>query len=233
MKKLLNYCLIATGLLGSALPAQAVNIFSTNFDSIADGNPDGYLYKFTYSQLGGETSVAEIVSGIGVGGTKAARLSVDFTPAVGSTYSGAGFGHTDFTLQTPASSANLADYTFSFDYMTVGATGNSIKFLVKFENSNDTLDVELSSPAQASQASFTTYTGSLSTFTVKGGQSATNIPLSTGITLQAETANSWGFDSGNQIIIDNFSLSIVPEPSTYAAFAGLAILALAYIRRRK
>ncbi len=32
---------------------------------------------------------------------------------------------------------------------------------------------------------------------------------------------------------DNFSVSAIPEPSTYAAFAGLGALGLAFWRRRQ
>ncbi len=38
---------------------------------------------------------------------------------------------------------------------------------------------------------------------------------------------------GTAFIIDNFSISAVPEPSTYAAIAALGVLALAWLRRRR
>lgn len=38
---------------------------------------------------------------------------------------------------------------------------------------------------------------------------------------------------GTAFTIDNFSISAVPEPSTYAAIAALGVLALAWLRRRR
>lgn len=39
--------------------------------------------------------------------------------------------------------------------------------------------------------------------------------------------------TGMQVNIDNFRLSSIPEPSTYAAMAGVLVFAIAAIRRRK
>jgi len=42
-------------------------------------------------------------------------------------------------------------------------------------------------------------------------------------------ATSFSFNGGNEII----NIAAVPEPSTYAALAGVAVLGLAALRRRR
>lgn len=40
-------------------------------------------------------------------------------------------------------------------------------------------------------------------------------------------------DAASTISYDDFNMVAVPEPSTYAALAGAALLGLVYLRRRK
>lgn len=47
---------------------------------------------------------------------------------------------------------------------------------------------------------------------------------------------AWGFfpngNENNSLTVDEFSVAVIPEPSTAAAFAGLAALGLVLLRRR-
>lgn len=235
MKLLKRIALLVVGLLASCLSANAVLIYSADFNSVADGNPDGYLFGFSYTGSGTVSAEASIQSGTGVGGSKAAVMSMDFSGASGAPYWGAGMGRTVFEILAPPTSVNLSDYTFSASYRTTGATGNSIRFIAKFEGVTDAEDLEIRSPALAASEGFTTYSSSLDSWTFDDGRSLNDILAATGFTWIVETQNftNWGTDTGNLIVIDDVSFSVVPEPSTYAALAGVALLGLVCLRRRR
>ncbi|MBX3738546.1 MAG: PEP-CTERM sorting domain-containing protein [Candidatus Didemnitutus sp.] len=71
-------------------------------------------------------------------------------------------------------------------------------------------------------------------FDIAGAQAGNTTPLDNGfgIDLLGLTNNAGAIAAG-QMSYDNFAVSAVPEPSTYAAFAGLGALGLAWWRRRQ
>jgi hypothetical protein len=74
------------------------------------------------------------------------------------------------------------------------------------------------------------------TFDLDGTHAGLVAPYQDGIALQLVTANSaaTGLAIGaGQMSFDNFSVTAIPEPSTYAALAGLGALGLALWRRQR
>jgi hypothetical protein len=73
------------------------------------------------------------------------------------------------------------------------------------------------------------------TYDLDGAQAGNEAPFNNGFGLEFYAST---FDIGNPIIsgqmhFDNLSVSAVPEPSTYAALAGAAVLGFAFWRRRR
>jgi hypothetical protein len=72
------------------------------------------------------------------------------------------------------------------------------------------------------------------TFDLDGAQAGLTAPRFDGIGLDLlGQTNGAGVINAGQMTFDNFSVSAIPEPSTYAAFAGLGALGLAVWRRRQ
>jgi len=214
--------LVAAVLVSLAATTQAqVYVINDNLDSYSGGTP-GYSFGDVAN------ATRNYVAGAGVGGSVGAVMATDFTPA------GVGYGGLAYQYQSANTvgntSANLSDYTLSFDALVNKAGGFSMTFQAwtgtgfggTFSQSTGP-DINIATPNV-----FQHYSLNLGTF------AAGAVP--NGGTLQiAWQMNEWQFGgpgTGNQMVIDNVQLQMVPEPCSLA-LAGLGGAALLGLRRRK
>ena len=232
--------LLATMLLGGAvLTSQAqVTIFSDNLNSQPLGTAPGYAYadatNYSYS----------FVAGVGVGGSEAAVVQTDFTSGPNG-YGGAAFQYQDTTV-TGNTSANLSDYTLSFDAEVNAADGGFQLVVETFSGaviSSGTLSGHgiISPNIQLGTANvFQHFSYNLSQLVVDPYGATSNLPVPTDQSWQIAFAIQSGTGpwneptTGAQLIIDNVQLTMVPEPAsvTLCALGGLAG-AFVFLRRRK
>lgn len=136
----------------------------------------------------------------------------------------------------------------SYNRVTLGSTGD---LNLSFDTSNVLLEMRYNPSTNAMTSAFsfdggTTYYN----FTTGGGTNAFGSAASFTVTNWATTpTDGFGLDiygalygngtqtgpilSSGQAYMDNLSVSAVPEPSTYAAIAGVAALGLAFWRKRR
>lgn len=213
--------------LAGNLQAQ-VFIINDNLNSYANGTVtagypfgDAVNYSHTY------------VSGAGVGGSTAAVIQSDFTPP-GVGYGGVAYQYQDGNTGGINTSANLSDYTLSFDaevnkpggFALIVQSWASPGFSGAFTSSSSPSDYAISTP------------GAFQHFAVNLGTLNAGVNM-TGQTLQL----AWQMDeymyggpgTDDQLVIDNVELTMaVPEPSTAALTTTLGGLAgLVALRRRK
>lgn len=73
-----------------------------------------------------------------------------------------------------------------------------------------------------------------SSFSLTGAQVGISAPYNNGFGLEFYASASAGLAiNAGQLTFDNFAVSAIPEPSTYAALAGLGALGLAFWHRRR
>lgn len=233
-----NVLLAAVLLCGTAFAAQAqVTIFSDNLNSQTLGTAPGYAYadatNYSYS----------FVAGVGVGGSEAAVLQTDFTDGPNG-YGGAAFQYQD-TAVTGNTSANLSDYTLSFDAEVNAADGGFQLVVETFSGGvitgTPTGHGIISPNIQLGTANvFQHLSYNLGSLVVDPYGSTSNLPVPTdqawqiAFAIQSGTGPWTEPTTGAQLIIDNIQLTMVPEPASVAmcALGGLAV-AFAFIRRRK
>ena len=220
----------AVGLLFAAagnLQAQ-IYIINDNLDANVNGSPTpGYTF--------GDVANAShtYVAGAGVGGSTAAVIQSDFTaPGVG--FGGVAFQYQDGNTGGLNTSANLSDYTLSFD-AEVNKAGGGFGLTVQSWASPG---FSGAGPTQSSSGSdFTISTpGAFQHFTINLGSLSAGLNA-TGQTLQI----AWQMDeftyggpgTGDQLVIDNVQLTMVPEPSTLALAAMGGLCGFAVLRRRR
>jgi hypothetical protein len=218
-----NVLAVAALLAAMAAASHAqVTILSDNLDSRSGVTP-GYSF-------GDATNFSHTyVSGVGVGGSVGAQVLSDFNPP------GVGFGGVAYQYQsgntTGNTSANLADYTLSFDALVNKANGG-FAFIVQawagtffsgaMSSSQTASDIRLVTPNV-----FQHYDINLGT--LNGNLVPTGATLQ--IAWQMDEFTFGGPGTGDQMVIDNIRLTMVPEPSTLALGAlGLGVFVL--IRRR-
>jgi PEP-CTERM motif len=199
-----------------------VTIFSDNLNSLS-GNTPGYSFgdavNFSHTY----------VAGVGVGGSVGARVLSDF----GGTN---GFGGVAYQYQngnvTGNSSANLGDYTLSFDAAVNKANGGFALILQNwtgtffsgtFSQSQYPSEITLATPNVFQH--FTINLGTLNPGAAPTGQTWQ-------IAWQMDEFAYGGPGTGYQLIIDNVMVTMVPEPST-VALAVLGAASFGFLRRRK
>jgi hypothetical protein len=120
-------------------------------------------------------------------------------------------------------SATPSNYTPTYRVIdTPGLTSTVLR--LDYNAANTTLSTSYSTDGGATFFAVQSYDiGANHLFTANGGL---------GLRFYAAEGNSTGAVSLGQMTYDNLSVSAVPEPSTYAALAGLAALGVVFWRRR-
>jgi hypothetical protein len=239
MKILTTTLGIAAVALLTSVPATAqVTIFSQNFDSGLSGSESLSGYH------GGDitSSSYAITAGVGVGGTSAIQ---EVNGTAGNT--GNGYGYAAVQLQEHVvsgnTSANLGDYTLSFDAESTAGSLNLQLQTWSLANFGGTQGGTLNTaPASPGYGNDLTLSPTYTHYTLNLGNS-TIFPAFTGFNPQGGT---WqiafqlnGGGNGNPanltMNIDNVMLTMatpVPEPSTLA-LAGLGALGGLMLFRRR
>lgn len=208
------------------LQAQTI-IINDNLDSYANGTATA---GYTFGDVANSSHT--YVSGAGVGGSTAAVIQSDFTaPGVG--YGGVAYQYQDGNTGGINTSANLGDYTLSFDAKVNKSGGfglivqswSGTYFSGATSSSSSPSDYAISTPGQFEH------------FSVNLGTLNPGVNM-TGQTLQL----AWQMDeymyggpgTDDQLVIDNVELTMaVPEPSTCALATLGGIAGILTLRRRK
>ena len=215
------------------IAAQAqVTIFSENFN--AGLSPGANFSKYVFGDTDSATSTDAIAAGVGVGGTPAWQI-INNAPSGANGFSGIGAQYQNGGI-TGNTSANLSDYVLSFD---AKANAGSLNIQIQTWTGpgfggtmTGTLSTAPTPPGfgndQALTPGFTHYSLNLGNTSVFPGGSVNM----TGGTIQV----AMQFDGGgntpyqNTLIVDNFTLTMVPEPSV-CVLLGLAVGVFSLRRR--
>jgi len=247
---------LATTVLSSAtlvfaFSVQADTVLSFDFDA---ASPD-YKYGYTYSEFGTGTHDNGVFSATGGNGGTAGLVTTFNTTPMSGGWAGFGTGLGDWrpaaNYEALAGFATLSDLTLTLDARAGGLTGASagVTFELKFEAPDNTItpndgdtdtDVLLRLTSSRTLTSdFQTFSSTLNTWTVAGGsvdQLKTYVGAVGNINFNiAYDANgtlpAFGNDADNSLAVDNYAITVVPEPSTLA-LVGLGGIALLIRRRR-
>ena len=251
MKKTLVLSLV--GLCSFGLTSfNASAVLDYDFDAVT---PD-YTYGYTYAEGGTHSHDGGVFApSAGQGGTGGWIATFDMTGATGG-WAGFGGGFGDWVgvgnYGALANASSLADITFSLDAKAGGLTGASagVTFELKFEGQDDTIvpadgdeDTDVLLMVQlypTLTSSFQTITSSLDAWTVTEGSfeqlqafvgGVENINLNIGYGGGGDVPE-FGNDADNTLSADNYSITVVPEPSGLALL-GLGLAGVALIKRRK
>jgi hypothetical protein len=211
-KHLLIIALAMFGALASSAQAQEVIFsgFSHSFDNPSTGAP---LVYFEGDAVGS----AAYVNGAGASGSQAVVITTDFT--------GSGYGNVDYSDRYPSvsgnTSANIGDYTLSFD-AAVNVPTATVSLLVSTLNNGSPgyFDYSFTISNPNTFEGYTLNLGSL------GASSGTFNPQSAWWQLDFNMLSYYfGGDpsSGDQLNISNVQLTMVPEPTAFA-LVGLIVL---------
>lgn len=231
--------LIAVSMVAGLTAQASIFIINENFDS---GLSPGAAFA-SYGPGGDGTSANNgIVAGVGVGGTSAWQITMTAAPggAAGYAYYGAQYQNGGVTGNA---SANLSDYTLSFDAVSTTATLGSLNLQLQswtgagFGGSmTGTLNTAPASPGYGNdQPLYGTYThyslnlGDTSIFQGNTGflPNGGTIQIAFQLNGPGAGANGWT----ETLNVDNLQLTMVPEPATLA-LCGLGLAGLMLIRRR-
>jgi hypothetical protein len=231
MKKI--FVPLAVSVLAGLTAQASVLIINENFDPSLSAGANFSSYSF-----GDTTSVASgIVGGVGVGGTSGWQV-VNNAASGANGFSGVGAQYQNGGV-TGNTSINLSDYTLSFD---ANATAGSLNIQVQSWTGagfGGTMTGTLNTAPVAGFGDDLTLNGTYTHYSLNLGDGSvwhnnTGF-LPNGGTIQI----AMQFDGGgptpyaNTMNIDNFQLSMVPEPTIMALTgAGIAMTGL-LIRRRK
>jgi hypothetical protein len=228
-----------TALLAGLASAQAqVVIFSENFDSGSLTTPGASLSSYHFGDT--TTATTSIVPGVGVGASGGWQ-TVNTAASGANGFSGVGAQFQDGQA-TGNTSANLSDYTLSFDVM---ATAGSLNIQIQSwtlpgfgGTQTGTLNTAPANPGFGNDlpltSSFTHYSLNLGNTTV--------FPQNTGLQMNGGTLQfAFQLDNGGPtpysqtMVIDNLMLTMnaVPEPSSLALCAMSSLGGMWALRRRK
>lgn len=220
---------IALALLSAlASNAQAQVVIFSGFDQSvgnpASGSPLGWV-------VGDASNVTmAYVDGAGAGGSQAVVITTDFT--------GGGFGIAEYEYRNMSvsgnTSANLSDYTLSFDAAVNVA--NAGFWLVVSAPQYDSVVDYLASPSAiliSNPNTFEHFTLNLAS-DFQDGHIGTFDPLSEWwqVDFNMMSEDFGDPSTGDQLIISNLELTMVPEPSSLALCALSAAAGLVFLRRR-
>ena len=218
---------------GLAAQAQVV-IFDETFEGSLSAGAN-----FSHYGPGGDGTAFQdsIVAGVGVGGTGGWLIQTTAAAggSAGYSYFGAQYQNGGVTGNT---SANLADYTLSFD---AWSTGGSLNVQVQtwtgagFGGSmTGTLNTAPASPGYGNDlplyGQYTHYSLNLADASIWHG--GTIIPSGGTYQVAMQFNNGGPTPYTQTLYVDNFELTMVPEPSLFA-LAGLGIMGLINLRRRQ
>jgi hypothetical protein len=221
-KYLETIALAVLGALASSTQAQIVIFsgFSHSYDNPITGSP------LVYAQGDAANVSTAYVNGAGAGGSQAVVITTDFT--------GAGWGEVDYSDRYPSvsgnTSANISDYTLSFD-AAVNVANAGFWLVVSTLHNGSPSDVS-SFLGISNPNAFEHFSLNLASAFGGGG---TLDPLSEWWQLDFNMLTSWGFadpSTGDQLLISNVQLTMVPEPSSLALGALSVMTGLAFLRRR-
>ncbi|HET7626480.1 MAG TPA: PEP-CTERM sorting domain-containing protein [Verrucomicrobiae bacterium] len=206
--------------------AQTV-LFSENFNS-ATGTPNGYTFGDVVNNS------ITYADGVGVGGSRGVLIQSDFDNSQG--FGGVAFQYQNGNV-SGNTSMNLSDYTISFDAKVNKANGGFL-FIAQtwpdpgFGGTGPTESKTSSDILLANADTFEHFDINLGTL----------IPTDAGLDTLGKTWQiAWQMDSGDygepstgdQLVIDNVQLSMVPEPSSIALVLSGVMSGLVFLRRRK
>jgi hypothetical protein len=120
-----------------------------------------------------------------------------------------------------------SDYTRTSTFVNIGDTSD-VTVRAMFDGSTKILSFDYS-------LNGATFTSTSVGYDLDGSQAGLTAPLNDGLglALVGFSNNGAGAITAGQMYYDNLSVSAIPEPSTYAALAGLGALGLAIWRRRQ
>lgn len=205
-----------------------IYIINDNLDSYANGTVTA---GYTFGDVANSSHT--YVAGAGVGGSTAAVIQSDFTPP-GVGYGGVAYQYQDGNTGGLNTSPNLSDYTLSFD-AEVNKAGGGFALIVQswagtyFSGAGPTQSSSSSDFTLSTAGTFQHFSVNLSS--LSSGLNPTGQTLQ--IAWQMDEFTYGGPGTGDQLVIDNVQLTMVPEPSS-AALAALGGLGgfLAFRRRR-
>lgn len=243
--------IILLSLLAGASSVSAVTLLDFDFDT---ANP-GYVYAYSYQNTGTSSNNNGNpfpVVGAGVGGTAGALATFDTTLMTGSNAGfGVGLGGGPQNASAIATATSLSDFSFRVAAKADGLTGSSaiIRYEIKFEApdgtvgpTNNQTDVLLTLSLFGSlTSSYSTLATNLGAWTVDNGSftqvqtflgalNNINLNFANDSTVGA-TMPDFGNDNNNSISVDNYLLTIIPEPSGLA-LSALGLLGLSARRKR-
>ncbi|WPJ95741.1 hypothetical protein SH580_20180 [Coraliomargarita algicola] len=219
--------LTAIALIGSVSYLSAQTIYSTDYDTFSPYSQNdsttatGVTYTFSDS---GNTN-----------GLTGAALSLEFDASA--VTDPEQYALNMFTNQqatgTLATSENAADYNLEFDISALGLTSSPQTLLLDVRFDGNSVNQTVSN-LNITDTGFTHVSLNLATI---GFTTLTAANINSSLSLKFYTYNSggvdkFGRDAGNAVYVDNVTLTQIPEPSTFAAIAGLLALTSIMIRRR-
>ena len=198
---------LALSFLASTLTAQTLIDMDFSTDTTSDWTP-----------VASATNTSEAsISWNATGGTSGGALEIS-----GENLDGAGGRAFIFMANVPVSPFNGQDLTFSFDIKSNSVVGSGVHF-----ESHDPVSPTQIFDMQAkgmNDSTWTTFTANISGAAAAGKSN---------FQIQFNLAAGAFEGAGGTILVDNIKLTQVPEPSTYAAIAGLLVLGFAVVKRRK
>jgi hypothetical protein len=192
------------------------------------GLPTGNPYTSSWMA---QVDATAVTSGVSTGYLNAGLLLYSMTPTV---------NNATYALYLAGGATGTKNVVLQIDTLNAGGTYDTTH---ASSVTSDTTDVTLRLSYDGTTHLLTpsysldgaTYIN-FSSYDLAGAYGGTTIPPNYngfGLQLYGGAANGAGPVTSGTITFDNLSVSSIPEPSTYAALAGLAALGLVVLRRRR